>query len=142
MFYEKWRKIIMTVLLEIHSYVRWLIVVVAVIAIVKFAWGWLRGGSFQKVDNILTAAFSGLMDLQATLGLIYFLWTGFASVGFPTFRIEHAVTMILAAAAGHLPMRWKKSAGKTRFRNTLLAILFALLLVYLGVARLPGGWAR
>ena len=43
----------MSVLLTIHSVVRWLIVIVAVIAAVKFAIGWLRGGTFSSIDQRL-----------------------------------------------------------------------------------------
>ena len=132
----------MQILLLIHSYLRWLIVVVAVVAIVKFALGWLRGGTFKGMDRGLASGFSGLLDLQVTLGLIFMLWTGFTGVGFPMVRIEHATTMIIAAVVAHLPARWKSAADKTRFRNTLFCILGALLLIYVGVMRLPGGWSR
>lgn len=132
----------MGMILVIHSHTRWLVILVALLAVVKFAVGWLRGGAFKGMDRGLAAAFSGLMDLQATLGLVFLIWSGVAGGGFPMYRIEHAVTMILAAAAGHLPARWKNSPDALRFRNSLFAILAALVLVYLGVARLPGGWTR
>jgi hypothetical protein len=137
-----WRKY-MSILLMIHSIVRWLIVLVAAVAIVKFAIGWLRGGAFKGMDRGLASGFSELMDLQATLGLIFLLWNGLIDgAGFPMYRIEHTVTMIVAVAVGHLPARWKKADDKTRFRNTLFCILGALVLVFLGVASLPGGWTR
>lgn len=133
----------MSILLPIHSIVRWLIVIVALAAIVKFALGWLKGGSFQKNDRILASAFSGLMDLQAALGLIFLLWNGLVDgIGFPMTRIEHATTMIIAVVVGHLPARWKNAADPIRFRNTLFCIIGALVLVYLGVLRLPAGWSR
>jgi hypothetical protein len=126
----------------IHSIVRWLIVIVALVAVVKFAIGWLRGGAFKGMDRGLASGFSGLMDLQVTLGIILLVWSGLAGAGFPMFRIEHATTMIIAAVLGHLPARWKTAADSVRFRNTLFCILGALLLVYVGVMRLPGGWSR
>ncbi|MFN8384446.1 MAG: hypothetical protein U0V02_21080 [Anaerolineales bacterium] len=132
----------MNILLMIHSIVRWLIVLVAVVAVVKFALGWLRGGEFKGMDRGLSSGFSGLLDLQVTLGLILMIWTGLAGVGFPMFRIEHATTMIIAAVVAHLPARWKKATDSIRFRNTLFCVLGALLLVYVGVMRLPGGWTR
>ena len=127
----------MSTLLTIHSYVRWLIVIVAVIAAVKFAIGWLRGGAFQGMDRGLTSGFSGLIDLQVTLGLVYLIWNGLAVEGFPAFRIEHAVTMIIAAVVAHLPVRWKNADDKTRFRNSLFIILDVLIIIFIGVVRLP-----
>lgn len=132
----------MAILLMLHSIVRWFILLVAVIAIVKFALGWLRGGQFKGMDRGLTAGFSGLMDLQVTLGIIYLLWNGFAAAGFPRQRIEHGVIMIIAAVVAHLPARWKNADDKTRFRNNLFTIIAALVLVLVGIMSLPGGLTR
>lgn len=129
------------VLLPVHSIIRWLIIIVAVVAVVKFAIGWLRGGAFTGMDRGLSAAFSGLMDLQALLGIIMLI--GFSiNEGLPMVRIEHSTTMLIAVVLGHLPARWKKAADSVRFRNTLFCIIGALLFVYVGVMRLPGGWSR
>ncbi len=132
----------MDILLTIHSIVRWGIVIVAALAIVKFALGWLTGAPFKGMDRGLAAGFSGLMDLQILLGLIFFLWNGLAESGFPGYRWEHMVIMILAAALGHVPPRLKALGDKQRFIYSLIAILGALALVYVGVTILPGGWTR
>ena len=130
----------MQILLMIHSILRWLIVIAAVIVSVKFALGWLRGGAFQKMDRGLISGFSGLIDLQVTLGIIFLIWNGLAGAGFPMFRIEHAVTMIVAAVVAHLPARWKNADDKTRFRNSLFIVLDTLIIIFIGVVRLPKGW--
>jgi len=130
----------MSFLLTLHSHTRWLVALAGLAAILKLGWGMYKGGAFGKLDRALAAAFSGLMDLQATLGLVFLLWSGFAGAGFPPARIEHATTMILAVVLGHLPARWKNAPSATRFRNTLFCILGALAFIYLGVTRLRGGW--
>jgi uncharacterized membrane protein YphA (DoxX/SURF4 family) len=132
----------MTILFMAHSGLRYLILLVAAIAVVKFAIGWLQGSEFKGMDRGLTSAFSGLMDLQVTLGLIFLLWDGFTGRGFPLFRIEHAVVMVIAAVVAHLPMRWKNTEPKRRFRNTLFTIIGSLLLVIVGLLMLPGGLSR
>jgi hypothetical protein len=132
----------MSVLLIIHSILRWLIVLVALVAVVKFAIGWRRGGTFQRIDQIFASSFSGLMDLQVTLGLVYLIWSGMAGVGFPSFRIEHAVTMVVAAVVAHLHVLWKTTEDKIRFRNTMFIILDTLVVILVGIARLPGGLGR
>jgi hypothetical protein len=126
--------------LMFHSIVRWLIVVVGVFALGKFLVGWARKSEFTKMDRGLSAGFSGLMDLQVTLGFILFFWSGLAGGGFPMFRIEHMTIMLVAAVLGHLPTFMKKS--QNRFAIALTAVVGALLLVFVGVARLPGGWSR
>jgi hypothetical protein len=132
----------MSILLTIHSLVRWLIMIVALVAVIKFTVGWLRGGAFQAMDRGLASGFSGLIDLQATLGIIYFVWDGLAGAGFPMYRIEHAGIMIIAAVVAHLPVRWKDAKDKIRFRNSLFVVLDVLIIVFIGVALLPGGWNR
>jgi len=132
----------MSILLMIHSILRWVIVIVAAVAIVKFTLGWLRGGAFKGMDRGLLAGFSGLIDLQATLGIIFLVWDGLANTGFPMHRIEHGVMMIVAAFAGHFSSRWKNAADSLRFRNSLFLVVGVLVIIFVGVARLPGGWSR
>jgi hypothetical protein len=94
------------------------------------------------MDRGLMAGYTGLMDLQGTLGIILLLWTGFTGMGFPLYRIEHGVIMILAAVAAHLSARWRNADDTTRFRNNLFAILGSLILVVIGISVLPGGLTR
>jgi len=130
----------MAILLEIHSIVRWLIVVLGLVAIVKFLIGWARKSAFEKLDRGLSSGFSGLIDLQVTLGLLYFILTGFSGVGFPMYRLEHLLTMLLAALVAHAPSIFKKVANKHAL--AFYAILGVLILIVIGVYRLPGGWSR
>ena len=126
--------------LMLHSILRWVIIVVGFIALVKFLMGWVGKTEFAKMDRGLSAGFSGLIDLQVTLGFIYFLWDGLANTGFPMFRIEHMITMLIAAVVAHLPSFMKKAENK--FAVGLYAIVGALIIIFLGVYRLPGGWSR
>ena len=130
----------MDTLLTIHSFVRWIIMLVALVAIVKFAIGWAAKSLFKGMDRGLASGFSGLMDLQVLLGLVYFIWNGIAVTGFPMFRILHMVTMLIAAAVAHLPSRFKAVNDKLRFQYSFLAILASLVLVFIGISFLPNGW--
>lgn len=128
----------MSTLLTIHSAVRWALVVVAVLIIVKYAIGWATNSAFKGMDRGLAAGFSGLMDMQVLLGLIYFIWNGLAGAGFPGYRWLHMIIMVLAAALGHIPSRLKALGDKQRFLYSLAVILGVLVLVYFGVSVLPG----
>lgn len=132
----------MNILLMAHSGLRWLVLLVAVIAIVKFLIGWLARGQYKGMDRGLMAGFSGLMDLQATLGLILLLWGGFTGLGFPRYRLEHGLIMIVAAVVAHLSARWKNAGDAIRFRNNLFLIVASLILVLIGISVLPGGLSR
>jgi len=132
----------MNILLPAHSWLRWLILLIAALAIIKFLVGWMRGGQFKGMDRGLMSGFSGLMDLEATLGIIFLLWNGFSGAGFPSYRLEHGFAMIAAAVVTHLPVRWKNADDKTRFRNNLFVIIGSLILVVIGLLVLPGGLSR
>jgi uncharacterized membrane protein YphA (DoxX/SURF4 family) len=130
----------MDILVAIHSFVRWIIMLVALVAIVKFAIGWAANSLFKGMDRGLASGFSGLMDLQVLLGLVYFIWNGLAVTGFPMFRILHMVTMLIATGVAHLPSRFKALNDKLRFQYSFLAIIASLVLVVIGISFLPDGW--
>ena len=132
----------MNILLMVHSILRWVILLVAVIAIAVFLVSWLRRSQLQGVDRGLMSGFSGLMDLQAMLGIILLVWSGLAGAGFPRYRLEHALIMVLAAVVAHLSARWKNADAPLRYRNYFLIILASLLLVLIGIAVLPGAFTR
>jgi hypothetical protein len=124
----------MNILLIIHSILRWVILLVGVIALVVFLVNWLRRSKLQGVDRGLMSGFSGLMDLQATIGIILLIWGGLAGIGFPAYRIEHGVIMILAAVVAHLSARWKNAEETLRYRNYFFIILASLVLVFIGIS--------
>jgi uncharacterized membrane protein YphA (DoxX/SURF4 family) len=133
---------IMNILLIVHSGLRWLILIIAVSAIIKFLIGWLQHGQHKGMDRGLMSGFTGLMDLQAALGTVLLLWSGLAGDGFPFFRIAHALIMIAAGVVAHMSRRWKDADDATRFRNNLFLIVGSLILILIGISILPGGLSR
>ena len=128
----------MAFVLEIHGLVRWLVALIAIVAIVKFAMGWLRNMPFTSADRGIMSAYTGLMDLNLLLGLILLFGLG---GGFPMHRIEHATTMIIAAVVAHLSAIWKKSDDAAKkFRNYLIVVVVSFVLIVMAVIRLRGGW--
>ncbi len=130
----------MDLILTFHSAIRWLIIAVGVLAIIKFSIGWAGNSLFKAMDRGLAAGFSGLMDLQVLLGLIYFIWNGTAGTGFPLYRILHGIIMLLAVVAAHLPARFKTLTDKLRFQYSAFAIIGSLILIVIGVSIVPNGW--
>lgn len=120
----------------IHSIVRWLLVLVTVITLVKFAIGWLQKSSFTSLDARLFDAFLGLITLQWVLGLI--LLIGMEMV---RFRLEHAFMMTVAVGVAHMANRWRKAEDAIKFRNFTIILLVVMLLVFVGVMVIPGGWS-
>ena len=133
---------------NLHSILRWIILVVAVIAIIKFVTGWQRGATFKGIDRGLMSGFSSLMDLQVTLGLVnlsLMLWErnklietnalicALIDCPFPTYAVLHGVIMLIAAVVAHLPARWKNAYAHTLFRRNVVIMLISLLLILIGI---------
>lgn len=125
-----------TILIEAHSGIRWLVVLITIIALIWMTLGLVQKRTFDQTAKRVMLAFSGLVTVQWLLGLILLLVMG----AFTGYQLEHAVTMTLATGAAHMHNRFKNAPDQTRYRNNLLLILIVLMLVFIGVARLPQGW--
>lgn len=123
----------MDLIRTIHGELRWIIVLVAAVVIIKFLIGWLGKREYTSLDRGLLMGYTTLMDINLLLGLILLITYGISAMH----RIEHATTMILAVVVAHLSARWRKSTDSpAKFRNQLIMVVISLLLVLAGVIRL------
>ena len=96
----------------------------------------MRLAEFKGMDLGLMAAFTGLLDLNLVLGAILLFGLG---GGLIPSRIEHVTTMLLAIVVAHTSVIWRRSDDPVKkFRNNLIAVVVALILVLVGVTRLRG----
>jgi hypothetical protein len=124
-------------LFNLHSGVRWLVVLITLVALVKLILGLVQKQPYDTLTQRIMMAFSGIISLQWLIGIILFLVMNSFSVGY---RWEHAVTMTIAVAVSHMHRRWKDAPDAIRYRNSLIIVIVVLVLVFIGVARLPQGW--
>ncbi|MCS7061366.1 MAG: hypothetical protein RMN25_09400 [Anaerolineae bacterium] len=129
-------------MLLIHSVVRWAVVVLGVAVLARLLTGWLQRRDFTQLDDKLSRWFTIAFDVQTLIGITYLLWSGIADGNWSRYRLEHAFLMLVALGVVHMSMRWRKAADLLRFRNTFLSFAAGLAIVIVGVALLPGGWAR
>ncbi len=128
----------MDFVLTLHSIVRWLVVLVAVVAVARYALVMAGRAQSSGMDRGLMSGYTGLLDLNVLLGLILII-----GLGFTLPRLEHAVTNIIGVAAAHiLAQRAKKiEDARIKARTNLLGVVISLAIIIVGVA-LIGGWAR
>lgn len=125
-----------TFLLQLHSGVRWLVVLITVVALIKLVLGIVQKQSYDKLTQRIMTAFSMLTSLQWLIGIVVLLSMGVYNSG----QIwSHAGTMSIAVAVSHLHNRWKKAEDSVRYRMSLLVVIAVLVLVIIGVA-LVNGW--
>ncbi|RMG99970.1 MAG: hypothetical protein D6706_04770 [Chloroflexi bacterium] len=127
----------MNFLLELHGSIRWWLLLIAVVALVRYGLGWQGKRPFQSLDRTLMTAFTGLLDLNLLLGLILIIFGG----GLNNARIIHALTMLVAIIVAHATASWRKSGTDTvKFRNNLIVVIVVMVIVFIGVINLRGGW--
>ena len=84
-------------LLHAHSGIRYLVLLAALAVIVYAVYGLATGREYDRTMKVLSAVFTGLLDLTILLG-VTLLFTG---MFYPQLG-GHIVMMILAAAVAHI----------------------------------------
>jgi len=133
---------LLTALRHTHSLVRWLVVIVAIVALVKLALGLVQKASYDALTKRIMVIFSGVITLQWVIGLVFLVVIG-GITGFGLRHYwEHLVVMTIAVGLSHMhnSKRWRDAADHIRFRNSLIIIVVVLMLVFIGVILLPQGW--
>ena len=133
---------------EAHSGWRWILLILAVAAVIDFAVGLIGKRSFKSIDNRLSLFFMISCDVQLLLGLLlYFVLSPLTQSAFqnsnmmsdPTARfyaIEHPVIMLLAIAFAHIGRITSKKApaDRKKFQRGLIWFLLSLILM---LSRMP-----
>ena len=127
----------MDIIRIIHGEMRWLVAILAIVVIVKFAIGLIQKKEYGRMDRGLMSGLVGLIDLNFLLGLILLFSLGFES----RVRLEHAGTMFIVVLLAHSNAAWKKSEDSAKlFRNNLILVIVVLALVYVAVTLLKPGF--
>jgi len=117
----------------LHSWGRWVVLALLVLALLKFVLGLVQKKPFDKTSETLMKVFSAVFGVQFLLGLGML-----ATLGFERYRMEHGFAMLVAVAlAGLLPRRWRALPDAKRHRNHLLLMLLILALIAVAILRLP-----
>ena len=136
------------VILFLHSWLRWAILLLALVNIYKSFVGIKGSISYGKGENGLAAAFVGCIHLTFLLGLILYFISPYAYQAFggsesvmknATLRfwaVEHLFVMILAVAAATIGKAKAKRAAedKDKFKAQLIFFTIALVLM---LSRIP-----
>lgn len=139
-------------LLSTHNILRWVVVLVGVLAIVRALIGLFGKRPFTSLDNRLSLIFTISMDVQVLLGLLLYgifspLTTGAfadfgAAMGESELRfwlVEHISVMLVALGLAHVGRSRAKKAANDQAKHKQIAIFFTL--AFLAVL-LATPWAR
>lgn len=136
------------IVLFTHSLLRWLVLVLAVLVLVRSFLAWRRNGAWRAEDNRLHASLVGLVDLQFVIGLVLYAFLSPMSQAFwqdigaamkgPILRfygMEHVVTMLVAIVVLHIGRKrsTRATTDALRHRRVWTSTLAALLLIAIGI---------
>ncbi|MEL6671188.1 MAG: hypothetical protein AAFR61_03325 [Bacteroidota bacterium] len=137
-----------------HSYLRWIVLILAVIVLAQSFMGWFGDKTYAKRDNALSASFVGTMHLQLLIGLLlYFVWSPFGLQAFQSmgsavmkdsavryWAVEHISIMIIAIAIAQIGRSRAKKAAADKAKWKTQAIFFGIAVVLM-LSRIPWGEA-
>jgi hypothetical protein len=131
-------------LLVAHSYIRWIVLALAVALLARSARGWAGERAWTRGDEITQLAFVSFVDLQLLVGAWLYLQASPIARAFLAdpgharkvaelrfFGLEHPVVMIGAVVAVHVGRR--RSKAKDRHPRTARWTIGAIVLMLLGV---------
>ncbi len=129
----------MDIVLLLHSLWRWAVVIISLVALVKFGLGWLQRKTPDATDRQITRAFTIAIDIQVALGLVLIVLQWLNGVLLRP-ALEHAFIMIIVVILAHLTAIWGKRDDNAALRNSFFVVLVVIILIGVGVARV-NGWS-
>ena len=127
------------IMLTLHSILRWVVLIVAIVAVVRALVGWLGKNEWTALDDTLGTMLSGSMDLQVLLGIILYIFLSpFTKSVFQDFgaamsdgrlrywSVEHVFLMIVALVLIHAGRATSKRAEEATKKHRLAFIFFGL----------------
>lgn len=134
-------EIVLSLLRFSHSWVRWLVLIAAIAAVVYLILALVQRRAWGKPGTTLMAVFSGLVGLQWVIGLVFLVVLGSMTDFGVRHYWEHLVTMTLAlvVAHGHYMLR-RRPMDDTR-RHAVYSGLIVLTFAFIigGIVVLPDG---
>jgi len=121
----------MVVLIALHNLTRWIVLVLAVIALFRAYLGWFGKRPFTEQDRKIGVFFASAMDSQLLLGIILWIFGewGFKMLGTGNsqfFALEHSTTMILAVILTHVGSIMAKRAPDAVRKHKAAAIYYSV----------------
>ena len=133
--------------LAIHSLIRWIILLFALLAIARAASGVATGRQWTRADDLGSGFLIRALDLQMLIGLIVYFglspitWEGMrhmgaamANAGLRFYTVEHPVGMIIAVTLAHVGERRIRGATDSARRHRSALIFFTLALIVILVS--------
>ena len=128
--------------LAVHSILRWIVLFLMILALVRAYWGWFGKRNWMSTDGRVGIYYSVSLDIQFLLGLILYFFlspitqsalsnfrTAMSIPDFRFFALEHTLYMILALILAHIGVATANRASESVVKYRRSAIWFSLSLI-------------
>jgi uncharacterized membrane protein YozB (DUF420 family) len=134
--------------LAVHNILRWVALILLVVALVRALWGWLGNRDWTPTDRKVGMFYSVSLDVQLLLGLLlYFVLSPITTSGLRNFGavmenvdlrffvIEHSIMMVLAVIFAHIGVVSARRAEESisKYRRTVLWFSLSLVAILVGM---------
>lgn len=140
-----------TFFLFLHSWIRWFILIVGLLAIIFSLMGWTGKKPFTSRDNGISAAFMGLLHLNLLIGLVLYIFLSpYTQSAFNDFgaamknselrfwAVEHILINIIAIAVAQVGRIKAKKAVSDIAKHKTTFIFYTIAFILL-LSRIPWG---
>jgi uncharacterized membrane protein YozB (DUF420 family) len=140
------------VFLALHNLVRWIVLILAVVALVRAYLGWFGNRGWTEQDRRVGVFFSSALDTQLLLGLVLYIFlsplttqifrnfgTAMSDPSVRFFGLEHLFYMLAAVALVHIGTVFSRRAEQQSVKHRNAAIFFSLAVLLILIA-IP--WSR
>ncbi len=135
------------ILLVIHSWNRWIVLILAFVVIVKAFQGWRNQLVFSKQDQTLGGIFMGTLHLQLLIGIILYVLSPLVAAALADFgaamknkdlrfwAVEHTLGMIVAVVVAQVGRIASKKATQdaVKHKRAFIYYLIALIITLLSI---------
>lgn len=141
-------EVVNQVLLTLHNIIRWVVLILGIVVVVRSFLGWFKKWEYQERDQKLIPIFAGVFDMQILIGLILYFTKGWGGVlmnapgdvmktaSLRFFAVEHWMMMILAALLIHIGSAQIKKVTESLKKYKRAAIWFSIALLLM-LASIP-----
>jgi uncharacterized membrane protein len=134
------------VILPLHSVIRWIVVVAALLTVARGIRGWLGQKAWTSQDTRLGLIFTIVFDVQVLLGIILVFVSPSVRIGFADFGsamgdpelrywlVEHIPLMLVALALAHVGRSLTRKGTEPGPKHRAATIWFGLAILVVLVA--------
>jgi hypothetical protein len=125
-----------SVLLVLHNLVRWVVIILSILALVRAYRGWLSSQAWTPRDRQIGVFFTSALDTQVLLGLLLIVFVGFSNLD--GFLINHIIPMFVAIVVAHIGSARAQKAADDPAKHRMAALFYSVAVLIILVS-IPWG---